>query len=111
TSSETNGTDFAQAQPLVGSRVNRALLFFLFLHLAALRLRLLDNLVLQVLRALLSMPWMRPRRLLRSPMMVPANSSGMVISTVMIGSSSVGLACSMALRKAMRPAIWKERSF
>ena len=59
-----------------------------------------------VLPPLLSMPWMRPRRLFKSPMIDPAKSSGTVISTCMTGSSNVGFAVSIALRKAMRPAIW-----
>ena len=44
-------------------------------------------------------------------MMSPANSSGTVTSTFMIGSSSVGLACSMAFLKAMRPASLNDNSF
>src|ERR1051326_5793647 len=45
---------------------------------------------------LLSMPPIRPRRLFRSPMIDPANSSGTVISTFITGSRSVGFATSIA---------------
>ena len=54
---------------------------------------------------------MRPRRLFKSPMMEPAKSSGTVISTAMIGSRIVGLACSIAFLNAIRPAIWNDMSF
>ena len=46
---------------------------------------------MSVVRPLESVPWTRPRRLLRSPIRVPANSSGASISTFMMGSSRQGL--------------------
>ena len=68
----------------------------------------------------LSMPSIWPRRLLRSPMTSPMNSSGMTTSTRMTGSRIVGSACSTASLSAIEPAIlnaisdestsWKEPS-
>ena len=49
--------------------------------------------LMTVVRPLDSMPCTRPRRLFRSPISVPANSSGASISTFMMGSSRQGLAC------------------
>src|ERR1700693_5311623 len=112
-------------------------LLFLFLHVSPRRLGFFHDLVLKhpghgvvvmhfhieaaaalgtsafttVFPPLLSMPWMRPRRLLRSPMMLPAKSSGTVISTAMTGSRSDGPATSMAFLNAMRHAIWNDMSF
>jgi len=51
-----------------------------------------------------SMPVMRPRRLFMSPIRSPANSTGPMTSTFMIGSSRTALACSMASLKALRAA-------
>ncbi len=53
------------------------------------------------------MPSMRPRRLFRSPMIVPMYSSGTTTSTDITGSSSTGLALRAASLKAIEPAILK----
>ena len=53
---------------------------------------------------LVSMPEMRPRRPLRSPIRSPAYSTGAWISTFMTGSSRAGLASCMAALKALRAA-------
>ena len=58
----------------------------------------------------MSMPSMRPRRWLRSPVIAPMKVSGIVIRTVMIGSSSTGFALDIASRKAREPAILKATS-
>ena len=51
-----------------------------------------------------SMPCGRPRRELRSPITSPTVSSGTDSVTIMIGSSSTGLACSSACFIAIEPA-------
>src|SRR6058998_2662476 len=51
------------------------------------------------------MPSMRPRRELRSPMIVPAKSSGVTTSTAMTGSSRTGEALRAASLNAIDPAI------
>src|SRR2546430_6767626 len=56
------------------------------------------------------MPCTRPRRELRSPIMSPLFSCGVLISTSMIGSSIDGFTFSTALRKALRPAARNECS-
>ena len=53
------------------------------------------------------MPSGRPRRELRSPITSPTQSSGTATATVMIGSSSTGLADSIACLKAIEPATLK----
>ena len=50
---------------------------------------------------------MRPRRLFRSPIMLPTNSPGVTTSTSMIGSSSFTPAFSQPSRMACRAAISK----
>ena len=54
-----------------------------------------------------SWPSTRPRRLERSPITSPRNSSGVTTSTAMIGSSSTGLARLAASLSASEPAILK----
>src|SRR5690606_2091977 len=53
----------------------------------------------------LSVPWICPRRLLRSPMTSPMNSSGVTTSTFITGSSSLMPAFAATSRIAARPAI------
>ena len=53
----------------------------------------------------LSMPSIWPRRLLRSPITSPMNSSGIVTSTFMIGSRITGWAFGIASLMASEPAI------
>ena len=52
----------------------------------------------------------RPRRPFRSPMMSPMNSSGVVTSTCMTGSSRTGAACLTPSRAAIAPAKLKASS-
>src|SRR6185437_1892604 len=58
-----------------------------------------------------SMPSMRPRRELMSPIIVPMCSSGTVTSTAITGSSNTGLAFRAASLNAIEPAILKAISF
>ena len=52
-----------------------------------------------------SIPSTRPRRLVMSPMTSPTFSSGTVMSSRMIGSSSAGSASANAFLNAIEPAI------
>ena len=54
-----------------------------------------------------SMPWIMPRREDRSPITVPAYSSGVSTSTAIIGSSRTGLALRMPSVNAIEPACLK----
>src|SRR5229473_2049940 len=57
-----------------------------------------------------SLPAMRPRLLLRSPIRSPEYWSGAYTSTCITGSSNTGRACFMASLKASEPAILKAMS-
>ena len=57
-----------------------------------------------------SVPLMRPRRLLMSPMTSPIVSLGTVTWSFTIGSRSTGPALAAASLKALRPATWKAAS-
>ncbi len=56
------------------------------------------------------MAWIWPRRELMSPITSPMDSSGVVTSTDIIGSSSTGEALRAASLKACEPAILKASS-
>ena len=55
----------------------------------------------------LVVPLTWPRLADRSPVMSPIALAGAVISTLTIGSSTIGRASLMAARKALRPAVTK----